>query len=215
MIEDNKRGIVYIVWGNNKKVIDQLYRSAESVHQFGYKTFLITDNDNIDKSKFSGVGVCTFGFPGLRCREILYNASPFQTTLYLDADTIIYDNIDFGFQMAEKYGVACCIAPASSAFNAADNDGIKDRIPKDLPQYNCGVIFFDKLKSRKVFETWSNYLRTYEESANNDQPYFSFACYQHLNPYILPKTWNYRHHLKFESKIFHGSLKIVHSPQEL
>lgn len=214
MLKD-KRGIVYIVWGNKKKIIQQLYRSSKSARKFGYPTFLVTDNKSIDKSKFDDVLISDFKFPGLRCRELLHDVSPFETTLYLDADTILYDRIDFGFEMAEKHGIACCIAPASSAFEAADNDGIKNRIPKDLPQYNCGIIFFDRIKSKIVFETWSNYLRTYKESAKNDQPYFSFACYQYLNPYILPKTWNYRMHLRLESNIFHGPLKILHSPQAI
>ena len=199
---DISKGIVYFVWGDyNEGLLD---RSIESVKKFGYNHSVV-----IDRSKNVGLAK--------RCN--LFDCSPYDLTLFLDIDTIVKNNIDFGFEMAKKYGIACCIAPASSSYYAADNDAIKELIPVDLPQYNCGVIFCDRRNGdvKKVFGSYSFYLSTYQKYASkNDQPYFSYSLYNNwLNPYVLPKTWNFRHHLRFESEVYHGDLKIIHSKQDI
>jgi hypothetical protein len=189
------RGIVYLVWGRYRK--DLLEKSIGSAGKFGYQYTVI------DATNYPGAG--------FQKRMHLMNETPYDTTLHLDTDTIIKSNIDFGFEMAESCGVACCIAPASSAYHADDN-GIKDIIPKDLPQYNCGVIFFDSAIAVPTFVEWGKLLRKYPESMRNDQPYFSYAVYGNLvTPYVLPKTWNLRPHTSFECGKYHGQLKILHS----
>ena len=187
------KGIVYHVWGNYNKA--ELEKSLDSAHKFGYKTHVSIDSSNYRK---------------YQKRANLFDNSPFDVNLHLDTDTQVMANLDYGFAMAKMYGIACCIAPASSAYMATPNT-IKDIMHPDQPQYNCGVIFFDKNKSYRAFEKWKCYLHNHPESKDNDQPYFSQAVAETLNPYILPKTWNFRPHVRYESENYFGELKILHS----
>src|ERR1700749_4515757 len=38
----------------------------------------------------------------------MFEPSPFETTVYLDADTVVLGRLDYGFEMAERHGLACC-----------------------------------------------------------------------------------------------------------
>jgi lipopolysaccharide biosynthesis glycosyltransferase len=189
------KGILYYVWGNYNKT--DLNKSIESARKFGYHTKVVHDY-------YKGKGLQRY-----QKRIGIYDSSPFDLTLHLDTDTIIKGNLDYGFNMAKKYGLACCIAPASSSYIATPNT-IQDIMNEDLPQYNCGVLFFSK-KAKKVFRRWERLLVEHPLSKDNDQPYFAQAVSENLNPYILPKTWNFRPHVRYESKAYHGELKILHS----
>lgn len=209
------KGIVYLVWGNNKQVLNELYRSNYSAHKFGYQTCVIKDKNTILKrERFDIVKNIEMDYNGFRNRIYLYEHSPFDINCYLDTDTTVRGDLDFGFEQAEKYGIACCIAPASSSYYADDNQPIKKDIPKDLPQYNCGVLFYSKELDNSPVNVFRNYaclLDRYEQSAKNDQPYFAYSLYKFgVNPYVLPKTWNFRPHIKYESEVYFGNLKILH-----
>lgn len=189
-----KRGILYYIWGTYKK--DQLHRSIKSAEKFGYEYEVITAKSKLD---------------GFRKREHLFDSTPFDTTLYLDIDTEIRNTLEFGFDMAEKYKLACAIAPVSECYDCREAKSIKHLTPRDMPQYNCGVLFFTK-ETEPIFRRWEELLREHPDSARNDQPYFSLSVYEHdINPYVLPKNWNYRPHVRYEHYVYAGSIKILHS----
>lgn len=197
------RGILYYVWGNyNKK---QLQNSIDTVKKFGYDYRVV-----VGKGEYKQYVN----------RVDLFDASPFDLTLHLDTDTFVKGNLDFGFDMAERWGLACCIAPASSAYYAAKTQKTDFLFSeKEIPQYNCGVLFYNKnnKRVRYVFIQYANFLRHWEKWAwENDQPYFAKAVHElGFNPYVLPKTWNFRPHLRYESNVWHGDLKIVHSRKDI
>jgi len=188
------RGILYYVWGNSLKYRLLLNRSIASARKLGYNFQVITDDSKYKK---------------FRKRIGIFEKSPFDVTLLLDVDTEIRGSLRYGFDRAEKYGLACSIAPSVNAYNDMTNNSLKKTTPQDLTQYNCGVLFFSK-KAKATFNLWSKYLLDYPESAKNDQPYFSRAVFETINPYVLSKAWNYRPHLRMHG-ILTGELKILHS----
>ena len=184
------KGIVYTIWDNYNK--SQLQRSIDSIHgRYDY-----TVNDVTGKRG-----------KGFQKRKGLLNSSPYDITLFLDIDTKVFGNIDFGFEMAFLHSIACCVAPADDAYAATG----KNKRFKDLTQFNCGVLFVSKCeRSFEVFRLFDLYLNS-PNSANNDQPYFSKAMFDCcFNPYVLHKGWNYRPHLRFTGQL-NGELKILHS----
>src|SRR6056297_1747455 len=117
---NKKRGILYIYWGD--KLDKEVNKSIESI-------------------KFTGLPyhVQKFNKGDKSTKTLMYDLSPFEETLFLDTDTMVLDNIDYGFKMAQRHGVAITIAPACYARRFTDN------LPEnDLIEYNSGVIFFKK-----------------------------------------------------------------------
>lgn len=185
------RGIVYTVWGNYDRM--QLARSVTSAKKFGYQHEVVDATD----------------WPGRKFQKRQsWLTQPFDTTLFLDTDTEIMANIDFGFEMAEKHGIACCLAPAGMSYYADDNQ-LRNIHPRDLPQYNCGVVFVGP-QGHDVIMLYAKYLTDYPQSADNDQPYFTYACFQTLNPYILPRNYNWRKRVRYEGPLF-GDPRIIHT----
>src|SRR5437762_14278570 len=46
---------------------------------------------------------------GLLEKARMMNLSPFDETVFLDADTVVLDSLDFGFEKAQQHGLACSI----------------------------------------------------------------------------------------------------------
>lgn len=94
---------------------------------------------------------------GLLEKARMAELSPFDETLFLDADTVVLDDLDFGFRHAQKTGVACCIceAPWARRYTGLPND--------DAIEYNTGLLFFTKAAA-PVFSHWQSLATTIDSS---------------------------------------------------
>ena len=129
------RGIISIYWGDETKL--PIQRLCKSVKQF-------CPDLRHELIKIDAVP----GDPkSLNQKASMLELSPFEETLFLDVDTVVLGNLDFGFKKAKKYGLALSICEAPWA----------RRYPKlfsgDQIEYNTGVIFFTK-KAEPVFNEW-------------------------------------------------------------
>jgi hypothetical protein len=151
----------------------------------------------------------------------MYDLSPFDQTLFLDADTVVTGNLDYGFDRARMYGIALCICecPWARRYKGFEADSV---------EYNTGVLFFDKdhfddgpqaWTTRDVFRQWKRN-RNIDSSSRfvgadgvktqivNDQASFALAIEQKgFNPFVLPLNWNFRH--RWQKTVF-GPVKIWH-----
>jgi hypothetical protein len=142
----------------------------------------------------------------------MYDVSPFDVNLFLDDDTLVFHDLDFGFQQANKHGICVCIAPRPCLFYDWKIRAKNDSISLDLIQYNSGVIFFKKeRRTKKVFDRWR--LMVTEMKASWDQHLFSYAFYcEHYNPFVLPPNWNFRP--QKGAIPLNGPIRILHCRQE-
>ncbi|NDD52966.1 hypothetical protein EBZ39_03660 [bacterium] len=190
------RGVLYIVWGEAEGL---LHRSIDSVRQTNpalpIKVEWVPKESNLlVKSKMD-------------------RWSPFDTTLYLDADTVVMGDLSYGFESAERHGLSCCICECPHA-----------KRYKQMPatvEYNTGVMFWKKSKqTTELFEHWQRSCEldssiewfdpdgTHRRMETNDQGPFSRAVYETgFNPHVLPINWNFRHRWH---KSWFGSIKIWH-----
>jgi predicted O-linked N-acetylglucosamine transferase (SPINDLY family) len=194
------RGVVYVIWGNREKDETMLQRSIESVkkHNPGLAIHVerFTKGSKITKTR-------------------MLDFTPFEETVYLDNDTTVLGRLDYGFEKARKFGLACCINenPWARRFGDAQLSG-------DMVEYNAGVLFFTE-KARPVFDTWTAIfpgvdcsILHYKDgklckmpSAN--QASLALAIEQTgFHPFVLPMNWNFRP-TWFRS--FFGPVKIWHS----
>jgi len=195
------RGVIYVYWGEQAE--KELGRSLESLKRFHpelpYKCFQLPKNSTLlDKAK-------------------MLNMSPFDTTLFLDTDTVVLDKLGFGFEKALQHGLACCINECPWARRYADIGG-------DQIEYNTGVMFFTR-RAAPVFEKWAENATSMDSSIvfmrdgkklimpKNDQAGFSQAIADTgFNPFVLPFNWNFR---PAWHRTFFGPIKVWHDRGEV
>jgi glycosyltransferase involved in cell wall biosynthesis len=202
---NNQRGVLYVVWGGIEQTLQRSIASVRAIHP----------ELQIHIERLQG--------EGLHQKSKMGSLTPFETTLYLDADTVILGNLDFAFEKAEQFGLACCICEAPWLKRYGANEG--DRI-----EYNTGVLLFTQ-RAALVFSEWAR-LAGPESPATSrwttsdnlprgllydDQASFARAVEAcKFNPFILPLNYNVRPTFH---RSFFAPIKIWHDysdvPSEL
>jgi hypothetical protein len=197
------RGILYIVWGERADQV--LQRSIDSVKA-------VHPELPIEVARIPGADA---GPKNLLHKAEMMERSPFAETLFLDADTVVLDRLDFGFAKAQRFDAACCVceAPWARCYK-----GLADR--GDMIDYNTGVLFFTE-GARPLFTLWQRLAQEIDSGlvyAKDgkvmifpfaDQASFAAAVDQAgTPPFVLPLNWNYRPEFQ---KSFFGPIKVWHS----
>jgi hypothetical protein len=198
-----ERGVIYTIWGNGNKYETALERSRRSLAAIHPELPV----EVIRRPAASGSR-------GLAEKSHMFAASPFRETLYLDIDTVVLGRLDFGFEKAKNFGLACCINECPWARRYS---GLSER--RSAIEYNTGVLFFTEL-ARPVFDTWEQLTPKLDSSmqlvrdgqlarmAFNDQGAFAAAVEQcKFNPFVLPLNWNFRPDYYYS---FFGPIVIWH-----
>src|SRR3954469_15303369 len=117
------RGVLYMVWGD--KIAPYLERSMASVREW-----------------HPDLPIHVEGLPpGADATETLLRKArmceitPFEETLFLDADTVVLGNLGFGFERARRAGIACAINECPWARRYRD-----PALSGDTIEYNTGVL---------------------------------------------------------------------------
>jgi hypothetical protein len=195
-----KRGIIYVVWGNRADGV--LERSIASVKRFypclPIEVFRVEGDPDSCETLIRKTGMMAM--------------TPFEQTLFLDADTVVMDTLDFGFEKAARFGLACSICECPWAARYAGLGG-------DTVEYNTGVLFFTRA-AEPVFRAWADLAPKLDSSMRliqngeqvempyNDQASFAKAVEQTgFVPFVLPHNWNFRPQWH---RSFFGRIKIWH-----
>jgi lipopolysaccharide biosynthesis glycosyltransferase len=153
------------------------------------------------------------------CKAKMWSLSPFEETLYLDADTVVLGDLDYGFAIARRHGIACTVSanPWQRRYRWMRPDH------RDETEYSSGAVFFDKSYgcARRVFRRWSGmtgdtatvYVADDQVRVqnHNDQALFTAAMAREgFNPRVLPQNWNL---CPKWQKSFFGPVKIWHGTE--
>ena len=192
----SKQGAVYVVWGKvDKTILDRSIASLKAHHPDlpVHIEHLPDEATLLDKAR-------------------LLDFTPFEETLFLDMDTVVMGNLDFGFRKGREVGLALCICECPWARRYGGLTG-------DLVEYNTGVMFFTN-KAKPVFDAWTGLVAHVESSIVfqaggeyvkmplNDQAGFAKAIDDTgFVPYVLPLNWNFRPRWH---KSWFGPLKVWH-----
>ena len=202
-MEKQERGVLYMVWGSNvEPVLQRSIASVKASHpELPIEVVRIDADPNSQES--------------LLAKANIYARSPFRETLFLDADTIVLDRLDFGFEKARQFGLAICIceAPWARPPTGRANYG-------DIVEYNTGVIFFTE-RAKPTFDAWAAIAPTLDSSIRfyqdgklaimraADQGSFALAVAETgISPFVLPRNWNFRALLE---RVYIGPIKIWHA----
>ncbi len=190
------RGALYVIWGDyNKPALDRSLASLRAFHPDlpVHVKSLQPDATLLDKAG-------------------MFDMSPFDETVFLDVDTVVMGNLEFGFTKARQFGCAVCICECPWARRYGSLEG-------DMVEYNTGVLFFNQF-AKPLFGLWKELAPKVDSSITfvvdgepgrmplNDQAGFALAVEQSGQlPFVLPHNWNFRP--KWQ-KSWYGPLKIWH-----
>jgi hypothetical protein len=196
------RGVIYIIWGEKaERAADRSIQSLKNIHpDLPFEIFRLPPD--------------TDPFKGLLEKTRMVDLTPFDETLFLDADTVVLDRLDFGFEQAKRFGLACCICecPWARRYRGMSRD--------DTIEYNTGVLFFTRV-AEPLFRRWEQLSHGFESAIDfvlpdgrravmpyNDQGSFAKTVAEwERPPFILPLNWNFRPAWNWS---WFGPLKIWH-----
>ena len=192
----SKQGALYVVWGDVDEAVLERSIASLKVHHPELPVHVehLPDGSTLlDKAR-------------------LLDITPYDETLFLDMDTVILGNLDFGMRKGCQVGLAICICECPWARRYTGLAG-------DLVEYNTGVMFFTN-KAKPVFDTWKSLVAEVDSSIIfqagaeyvkmplNDQAGFAKAIDETgFVPNVLPLNWNFRPRWH---KSWFGPLKIWH-----
>ncbi|MBL7791243.1 MAG: hypothetical protein JNK77_02880 [Saprospiraceae bacterium] len=135
---EKSRGILYITVG--AAYTRQAIQSAESVkkHAPGLAVCLFTDQVDIKHPAIDKAGLIEN--PHNRSKIDYIHQTPFEQTLYLDADTRVVADISHLFDILERFDLG--IAHAHQRNHFPTNQPWRIPIPAGFPQMNGGVLLF-------------------------------------------------------------------------
>lgn len=213
-----KRAIVQLLWGSRH--LAEAEECAKRSVDPGVPRICITDTDTaklvpvLAPTTFSETVCVDRPLRGLLAKACLGEWLPdrFDSFLFLDTDTQILDDISYGFERSEAFGLAAVMAPHFSldhfwGFGSVmDHSGVERR---SQLQYNTGVIFFSRRADVwRVLRRWSELACRYERSGFSDQPFLTLAIEQMgFNPFTLSPSYNYR----ALGELASGRIRIWHS----
>jgi len=191
-----KQGALYVVWGDvDEAVLERSIASLRVHHpELPVHVERLPDGSTLlDKAR-------------------LLDFTPFDETVFLDMDTVVLGNLDFGLRKGCQVGLAICICECPWARRYTGLSG-------DLVEYNTGGMFFTN-KAKPVFDAWKSLVAEIDSSIVfqaggeyvkmplNDQAGFAKAIDETgFVPYVLPLNWNFRPRWH---KSWFGPLKVWH-----
>jgi hypothetical protein len=203
-----RRGVLYMVWGD--KIAPYLERATASVRKWHPELPIHVERlpDGLDPVETL-----------LRKAQML-DVSPFEETVFLDADTVVLGRLDFGFDRAQKFKLACTINGCPWARRYGD-----PALAGDMIEYSTGVLFFTRA-AKPVFDAWAACVDKVDSSiewVENDgrpgrTPYADQAGFSKaiedlgFSPFVLPINWNYS---AWWHRAFYGPIRIWHDYSEV
>jgi len=192
-------GIVYVVYG--APAIKEAKGSLASLRLFhpGLEALIISDGDTGLEAEHVYHADNDVGARGAKLA--VYNLSPFDKTLYLDADTVVIGPLNWGFRLLDSFDLIVAIDIAEMAKDGALHPNSFGYTQEErsmttylLPttratQFACGMLFFRKSDDTKtLFDMWQDEWRKWR---SRDQAAFLRAlCKNPTRMLAVPSEWN-------------------------
>jgi hypothetical protein len=137
--------------------------------------------------------------------------SPYDRTLFLDADIYVAEPVPELFALLDRFD---CAATHEEYLNTDwFNDYSRPDVPISFPEFNTGVLAFKRSSDmQRVLQEWSRlyneFLKINPNTSINDQPFFRVAAY-HGDARIA--TLGREYNCKFRGQGYlNGPLKVLH-----
>jgi len=123
--------------------------------------------------------------------------SPYESTIFLDTDTIVNHDISDVFEMLDVFDVVICHDLARKRKKYTTTIPEYGVVPYAFSEVNTGVMGYRKSpQANRLFARWKEYFYRYFHISPWDQPSFRAllweGCKEGLKLYILPVEYNIR-----------------------
>jgi len=139
---ERRQGVVYIATGAAS--VGAARASAASVRRTNPKlpVALFTNAESLEDPSLRGAfdGIASVANPHRRSKVDCLSATPFERTLYLDADIRVYADLSEVFALLERFDIA--LAHAHSRNRERNTAPWRIELPGAFPQLNGGVIAY-------------------------------------------------------------------------
>jgi len=204
-------GVVYCAMG--RRHLDMAIRSYRSAVAYskGLEATLVTDMDYKPMPGISVVRVPS-DTPNRYIKTSIGTVSPYDKSLFLDADTLVVGDVTPMADLLDEYDFAACISQRSRLLYYSSQCLASHSLHKEYPHFSSGVFAFTKGISKQFFTTWLNNYKKSEALIRSDQ--LSFAATirdmtrsgMRLLP--LPSVWNVR---PCWGDSVYGDIKVFHT----
>lgn len=199
-------GVIYVATG--EKYVDEARVSAASLkdNMPNIHVTLFSDKD-AQGNHFDEIVLVENPQYGMADKILSIQRSPFERTLYLDADTYICDDISELFPLLDRFDIAATHKGRRFWFPA-------EGVPESFPEFNGGIILFKNSPLvRDLFADWYRRFRQQEVSedfpAVPDEATFREAMY-FSNVRIATLTSEYNCQFGHFGGFHHRTVKILH-----
>lgn len=224
-IDGKSIGIVYMAFGNRAK--NEVMKSMASLRKIGLKIpVCVVGNVAVPgtqfikwdgESPFEPTRRRNFQFLAGRLKPLLYNVTPYDYTMYIDADTEFIGNIMPGFELLKENDIVVTeeMGTIGNLYNKANAGWEINIIERDFTIHfigdkpdtkfiNSGVLFFKKSSlTREVFKMWYSEWMRYEQWDEQLALHRALHCVPLTKVEHLGVEWNHPH--KEQAKvIFHN-----------
>jgi hypothetical protein len=213
MISQSKQGVVYIA--TSERFRQRAFTSVESLKaQMPDVSVTLFTDKSLGHPAFDNVILIPAPNYNDHTDKVIYiPQSPYEYTLFIDADTYITDDLSELFLLLEHFDLA--VAHDTFRINVADYEKLKHylhQIPVSFPMLNSGVILFKK--SERLDRFFAAWMQIHQRNLTitrdgGDQPAFREALYySDLRFTVLPSEYNCRFihplFLNQPAKVLHG-----------
>lgn len=141
----------------------------------------------------------------------LIRQSPYERTLFIDADTFVAEPVPELFSLLDRFD--CALTHEEYVDTDWHKRYPRPDIPESFPEFNTGIMLLKRSdKMDQVLQNWGElyqtYLREKPDQPINDQPFFRAAAYfGDIRIATLTREYN----CKFRGQGYlNGTVKIVH-----
>lgn len=173
----------------------------------GCPVTVVTD----DPSAFAGiegVGAVALACPSFSFADKIAGclASPYDRTVFLDADAFVAGDLGEVFSLLDRFDVAAAHAPGRSGARVHDYES--ESLPASFPQLNTGVVAFRRSPVvGRLLERWGEVFAA-SPHHRHDQPAFRQALYESgVALTVLPPEWN----ALAGGGYYAGAVRVLHS----
>jgi len=141
----------------------------------------------------------------------LIRESPYERTLFIDADTYVVEPIPELFSLLDRFDCAA----THEEYCSTDwfNRYTRNDIPSSFPEFNTGILMIKRsARMERMLQDWEGLYKAYLQEKPglelNDQPFFRVAIYQND---VRMATLTREYNCKFRGQGYlNGPVKVLH-----